>query len=242
MVLGLLTECLLVIWYKMAVAKFGAIVTDVKGKLGGHVFQGNGFTTTLRTGYSGKGGFYGQNKIFQPMNNEIDEDWRSLSLEDKEAWSLLASKHPIPDNFGNVITLTGQNLHRRNYTAFYASGQTGVIDPGSAIGVLPSSNLQHVMFRFSSQRIDVQFKFDRFSTAIIIYALPVLKFNLSIQSKKLPFLYGEKDETPSDDLLWNAFFVKYPNVLFGDPVQFGVVQVNEYGFKSFVKTVYATYV
>lgn len=226
----------------MATIKFGAIAVDVRGKLGGHVFQGNGFTTSLRTGYSGKGGLANRNIIYGSMNSDIDALWNSLSQSDKDAWGTLASQYPIQDNFGNQNILTGRNFHRRNYTAFFTSAQTGTIDPTVAIGDLPSSSLELVEFNFSTNEINVQFLDDRFSEAVIVYALPVSSYNLAIQPAKLPFLYGEHDETPQDDDLWDAFFAKYPDFQEGDPCQFGVVQVNEYGFKSFRKVIYGTFV
>lgn len=225
----------------MAIAKFGAIVTDIRGKLGGHVFQGNGFTTSIRTGYSGKGGIGERNEIYRSMNSDIDNLWLALSETDKNNWQILANQYPIQNSLGDQDIITGRNFHRRNYTAFFSSGQTGVINPGIAIGDLPSSQLEHVEFNFANSELDVQFAFDRFSQAIIIYALPVDKFSLSIQAKKLPFLYGENDETPQDDLLWDAFFTKYPDFQEGSPCQFGVVQVNRFGFATFRKTVYGTF-
>lgn len=225
----------------MAKAKFGAVVTDVRGKLGGHVFQGNGFTTSLRTGYSGKGGIGSRNVIYNSLNKDIDSLWHGLSVTVQGQWRALAAQYPVQDDFGNQVILTGRNFHRRNYTAFFSSAQTGNIDPSLAIGDLPSSSLEHVEFNFAAEEIDVQFEFDRFSQAIIIYALPVSKFNLSIQAAKLPFIYGENDETPQDDLLWTAFFAKYPDFQENDPCQFGVVQVNEFGFKSYVKNIYGIF-
>jgi len=225
----------------MARAKFGAIVTDVRGKLGGHVFQGNGFTTSVRTGYSGKGGFAFRNTLFAEMNSTINEDYSNLSNQAKADWDLLASKHPISDNFGDYIYLTGQNLYRRNYTAFYSSGQTGTIDPNTANGVLPSSELQFVLLKFAIQEIEVQFQNDRFSDAIIVYGRPVSRFGLAIQTPKLPFIYGEQDETPDPNLLWDAFFAQYPDFQQGDACQFGVVQVNEFGFQTFRKVIYGTF-
>lgn len=226
----------------MAKAKFGSIVTDVRGKLGGHVFQGNGFTTSLRTGYSGKGGIRHRSDIYKSMNGVIDSLWNDLSSADQNQWRILATLYPIPDNFGNEAFLSAQNLHRRNYTYFFASGQTGVINPYTAISDLPSSNLHYVEFNFSTQEIDVQFAFDRFSQAIIVYALPVSGFNVSFSPDKTPFLYGENDETPQDDLLWDAFFAKYPDFQENDPCHFGVVQVNEFGFSSFKKMIYGNFV
>jgi len=225
----------------MATAKFGALVTDVRGKLAGHVFQGNGFTTSLRTGYSGRGGFRFRDPLFADMNNEIDLAYAEISEQEKSDWNLLALAHPIPNNFGDFFALSGQNIYRRNYTALYSSGQTGVIDPVTAIGILPSSELEFVKFDFTLLEIDVQFVNDRFSSGIIVYGRPVARFGLAIDSEKLPFIYGEADETPSDNLLWDAFFLKYPNFLEGSACQFGVVQVNEFGFQTFKKVVYGTF-
>jgi len=228
--------------YKMAIAKFGAIVTDVRGKLGGHVFQGNGFTTSIRTGYSGKGGITARNKEFDSQKITIDNLWSNLSISDKNDWQVLASQNPVRSTFADLEVLTARSFHLRNYTHFFASGQTGTIDPKAAVNDLPSSELEHAQFNFTNEDIDIQFKFDRFSIATIVYAKPVLKFNLSIQAAKLPFIYGEEDETPQDDLLWDAFFAKYPDFTENSPCQFGVRQVNEYGFSTFVKTIYATFV
>jgi len=226
----------------MAKAKFGALVTDVRGKLGGHVFQGNGFSASVRTGYSGSGGFGSRNTLFTDMNSTIDRNYRNLTATDKQDWDLLASKHPIADNFGDYIYLTGQNLYRRNYTAYYSSGQTGTIDPAAAIGILPSSELEFVLFKFANQEIEVQFQNDRFSDAIIVYGRPVSRFGLAIQTPKLPYIYGEKDETPDPNLLWDAFFAQYPAFQEGDACQFGVVQVNLFGFQTFRKVIYGTFV
>lgn len=226
----------------MAKAKFGAIVTDVRGKLGGHVFQGNGFTTSVRTHNPGKGGMRFRSDFFKNKIPEIQQAWKDESESIKTEWANLARSNPILGTFNNWIFLTGQNMYLRHYSAYYASGFTGTIDVANAVNDLPSSNLQHVEFNFSTQEIDVQFAFDRFSDAVAVYARPVNKFGLSINADKLPWLYGEVDETPQDDLLWDAFFAKYPDVQEGDPVQFGIKQVNQYGFESFVKTVYGTYV
>jgi len=226
----------------MAKAKFGALVTDMRGKIGGHVFQGNGFTTSVRTGYSGKGGFAFRNVLFKEINTDIDHNYRDLTTTQKQDWDLLASKYPIADNFGDFIYLTGQNLYRRNYTAFYSSGQSGTIDPATAVSVLPSSELQFVAFNYAFQEIEVQFQNDRFSDAIIVYGRPVSRFGLAIKTAKLPFIYGEQDETPDPNLLWDAFFAQYPAFQQGGACQFGVVQVNEFGFQTFRKVIYGTFV
>lgn len=226
----------------MARAKFGAVVTAMKGKIGGHVFSGNELNATVRTNKFGKGGVQFRNAIYQNLNSVLNEQYTALSENDKSNWVQFAVSNPIIGAFGDLEVLSGRNMYVRHYTAFLSSGQTGTIDPTVAVNDLPSSSLEHVQFNFSNQELDVQFEFDRFSTACIVYARPVPKFGLTIDPKKLPFLYGEADETPQDDLLWDAFFAKYPDFQEGSPCQFGIAQVNQYGFKSFIKVTYGSFV
>lgn len=226
----------------MAIAKFGAIVTDVRGKLGGHVFQGNRFVTSVRTGYSGKGGVQNRASIFQDISKNIRTQWLAEPQNVKNEWGNLANKNPIIGTFGNKEILSPLNMYVRHYTAYYGSNQLGTIDVFNAINDLPQSSLEHVEFNPALQDIDVQFVNDLFSAAVMVYALPVPRSNVKIDGNRLPWIYGVKDETPQDDALWIAFFQKYPNYVMGNPVQFGLVQVNIYGFKSFKKTIYATFV
>jgi len=226
----------------MALVKFGAIVTDMRGKLGGHVIQGNGFSNSLRTGYSGKGGMRTINQVFQDIVPIINNNWRSLSQIEKNNWQILANKHPIPNILGDQIILSGQNLHRRNYTTFFASGQTGIIDPTLAIGEIPSDELRAMEFWPSPPGIQMELNFDITSPAYLFYAKLVSNQNTKIQPLKLRFFYGAFTPEPEQEDIYAAFIATFPDYIQGQDVQFGVSQVNEFGFKTFVKTVYGVYI
>jgi len=226
----------------MAVCKFGAIVTDMRGKLGGHVMQGNGFSNSMRTGYSGKGGMSTINQVFKDIVPIINNDWRSLSQIQKNNWQILANKHPIPNVLGDQIVLSGQNLHRRNYTSFFASGQTGIIDPTTAIGDINSDELRAMEIDLATPGIQMELNFDRSSPAYLFYAKLVSNKNTKIQPLKLRFFYGAFTPEPEQEDIYAAFIATFPNYVPGQDVQFGVSQVNEFGFKTFIKTVYGVYI
>jgi len=226
----------------MAKCKFGAIVTDMRGKLGGHVLQGNGFANTIRTGYSGKGGIDKIAPSFKNMVSIINKNWLSLSDVQKQEWHELALELPIKDILGDQLFLTGQNFHRRNYTAFYATNQTGVIDPTAMANALDSDGLQSMSFNLALGTISLTLSNDRVSPAYMFYGRLVNNAKTRIQPEKLRFFVGVNNPFPDGSLIYDAFINVFRTYVPGQAVQFGVAQVNEFGYKSFVKTVYATYV
>lgn len=225
----------------MALAKFGAIVTDIRGKLGGHIFQGNGFSTTVRTGYSGRGGFHSQNSLFQTIEGRITADWRSLSAVVREQWELLAHNHPLQTILGDSVPVSGQNFHRHLYTYFWGTLKPGYIDPALAISDLPSSELDFAHISPGIQSFDIAFVKDYSASAIMVYAMPVNSESLKIRPERLPFIYSRNSKFPLQQDLYNALFQRWPSYVAGQPLQVGVRTVNPFGFPSFIKTIYATF-
>jgi len=226
----------------MAKCKFGAIITDMRGKLGGHVLQGNGFANTIRTGYSGKGGIDKIAPIFKKTVKKINKNWSMLSQTEKNEWHDVATRLPIKDILGDQLFLSGQNLHRRNYTAFYATHQMGVINPANLLNSVPSDGLHTMTFDLALGTLTMASIDMRMSAAYMFYAKLVDKVTVKIEPKTLKFFSGVHEHFPDSTALYNEFILFFPHYLPGQSVQFGISQVNNDGFKSFVKTVYATYV
>lgn len=222
----------------MAQVKFGAIVTDIRGKVGGHVFQGNGLTTTMRTGYAGPGQFPSRNQQFQTMNFKIDEMWRDLSKADKDAWNVLARQLPRQDNFGDQNFLTGQNLHRRNYTAFFGSGQTGTIDPTIAIPDIVTRLVFYFMISLTLDRIIITYQDFNVPVASMLYALPVPNRRQAIDPKRLPYINSWLGNSQNEEQSYKNLVARFPGFQLGQDVQFGLKFVNQYGFSQFKQIQY----
>jgi len=94
-------------------AKFGSIVVDGRGKLGGHVYSKN------------RSGAYVRTKV-TPVNPQttsqlgarsrftaLSQGWRGLTQTVRDAWNSAVSDFQTTDIFGDLKNPTGFNLYQR---------------------------------------------------------------------------------------------------------------------------------
>lgn len=93
--------------------KFGSIVTDGRGKLGGQVYARN------------RSGAYVRNKVtpnnpqtlYQSLQRAVlatfSEAWRGLTQQQREAWNAAGESFPTTNQFGDQVIPTGKNLFTR---------------------------------------------------------------------------------------------------------------------------------
>lgn len=91
----------------MARVQYGVIVTEIKGAIGGSVFQGGNNSKVLRN----KGYKAGVNsELRQAANKKISNAsivWRSLTVGQRNAWTAAALLWPFTDSFGNIYYGSG---------------------------------------------------------------------------------------------------------------------------------------
>jgi len=115
----------------MAKVQYGALVTELKGKIGGTVFQ------------SGRYGFQARNKpvpIKTASTSQSDvrsailsvsKAWKTLSAAQRLAFDAIAPSWPAVDAFGNPILLTGYNVFCK--TNFWNWLLTGAINSTASL-------------------------------------------------------------------------------------------------------------
>jgi hypothetical protein len=110
-------------------AKFGMIVVDGRGKLGGHVLSKN------------RGGAYARTKV-TPVNPQtsfqlaarnllasLSQGWRSLTQAQRDAWNAAVQSFQKTDVFGDLRTPTGKNLYLALSANLDTVGQAPLTDP-----------------------------------------------------------------------------------------------------------------
>lgn len=94
----------------MAVVQYGTLVTEIKGKVGGNVFQRCGQSLSLRV----KGGKRQSNgnRTLTAKNQMalLASEWRSLSGAEYATWKDNAASYPAVDRYGNTIVLSPYQL------------------------------------------------------------------------------------------------------------------------------------
>lgn len=107
----------------MASVKYGTIVTELKGKIGGNVFQGGRAAPTLKKlwGYIRK-----QDQAQLSWNNikraefaVVTQTWRTLTDEQRTSWSAAAPSFPFYNKFGDSYTGTGYQLYMQCNLLYY---------------------------------------------------------------------------------------------------------------------------
>lgn len=121
--------------------KFGSIVTDGRGKLGGQVYARN------------RAGAYVRNKV-TPNNPQtvaqsnarsrlasFSEAWRGLTQSQRDAWDAAAPDFATTNVFGDSVIPTGKNLFTRLNINLEDVGQTTINVPPVPVDIVEPGEL-----------------------------------------------------------------------------------------------------
>lgn len=97
----------------MAVVKYSSIITEIKGKVGGNVFQKCGQSLSMRVNQSQITS--NSPKSLKTRNNlrDLASTWARMTLAQKTTWLTNAASYPTFDRFGNRIVLNPYQLFMR---------------------------------------------------------------------------------------------------------------------------------
>lgn len=94
----------------MARVQYGSLVTNLKGKIGGHVFQRCGQSGSLRSKSTVVSSQSSYSQATRNQFSSLASEWRSLTTSQRNSFSIQASTYPTFDSYGNPIVLTGYQL------------------------------------------------------------------------------------------------------------------------------------
>ena len=136
--------------------KWGALVTDGRNKIGGHVASKN------------RGGAYLRTKV-TPVNPQsvfqsavralfaaLSQGWRSLTQAQRTAWDGAVSNFTSTDIFGDIKTPTGKNLYQKLNTNLDTVGVAAISTPPLPAGAGSVDSISAVVDE-SSQSVVVTF-------------------------------------------------------------------------------------
>ncbi len=93
----------------MARVLYGALITELRGSIGGFTFQPNSSGNIVRTRPTGRKASTRKQTIAQALHASFLSLWLNLSLADRILWNDFAALHTKINAFGEVKTLTGMN-------------------------------------------------------------------------------------------------------------------------------------
>jgi len=136
--------------------KFGAIIVDGRGKVGGHVASKNRFGAYLRTKVTPVNPKSPYQVGVRARLAGLSQDWRGLTPAQRLAWNSAVSDYKKTDIFGDIQNPTGFNLFVRlnsNLLNIGEAQQSAPPLPGSPAAITSASLISDV----SDAKIEITF-------------------------------------------------------------------------------------
>ena len=112
----------------MAKIKFGMMMTDARGKLGGQVFSKNRAGAYVRTKVTPVNPRTSFQQASRQLLGVISQSWSTLSIEQRESFNKAVSDWARTDIFGDLKNPTGKNLFTRLNKNAIAAGFPDVLE------------------------------------------------------------------------------------------------------------------
>lgn len=93
----------------MAVVQYSAVVTQLRGKLGGSVFNKSKNAYTLQKKQQQPKGARGYQAEVRNFFSKFQRSWKALTNAQRVNWQTCANNNPTRDRFGNQTILSGYN-------------------------------------------------------------------------------------------------------------------------------------
>lgn len=117
----------------MARIKFGMMMTDARGKLGGHVFTKARSGATIRTKGSPVNGQTSAQGAARSRFGQLSQSWVTLSEEQRIAWNSKAATVGKTNIFGDSYFPSGKNL--------YVAINTNILNAGGSMVKIPPADV-----------------------------------------------------------------------------------------------------
>lgn len=109
--------------------KFGAIIVDGRGKLGGHVASKNRSGAYLRTKVTPSNAQTVFQNAVRAIFTLLSQAWRGLTQGERDAWSAAVPDYAKTNIFGDLVNPSGSNLFQRLNNNLLSVGEAQITTP-----------------------------------------------------------------------------------------------------------------
>ena len=110
----------------MARTKFGSIITDIRGSIGGHTFTNGSSGTFIRTKVKPVTRFSSSIQRQRDCMLTLSAAWKNLSVEELETWMTIYTDYTFTNSLGKVYTVSPYALFQALNTPLVLSGRGAV--------------------------------------------------------------------------------------------------------------------
>ena len=212
----------------MSKIKWGAIVVDGRGKLGGHVFTKTKSGATMRTKVTPVNPQTAAQASARSRLGGNSQAWAGLSEDERRSWNALASETSKTNIFGDQYFPSGKNLFTSVNNNLIMVGGASIVN-APTFEELPFITLMDAEIDISAQAISllVDSTGSSSGTALIIEATQPSspgKYNFDGSFRQLMVAGGGSE--PSPTVLWGFYVAKFGVPAEGKKVAFRAYYVS----------------
>lgn len=209
-------------------AKFGAIVVDGRGKIGGHVASKN------------RAGSYFRTKVTPVNPSTVDQQnqrnqlaglssgWRDLTAAQRSAWNAAVGDYAKTDIFGDLRNPSGFNLYQRLNQNLLGVGIAVISDPPAA-GAVDAFTSLSIDAANGTQTLTLTFAAAIASgMSVKVFATPALSAGKSFVKSEYRLIDAIDNTDTSPYSAETAYIAKFGSIgAAGQKIFVKMVQVNE---------------
>lgn len=192
----------------MAKIKFGMIVTDGRGKLGGQVFSKNRSGSYIRTKVTPVNPQTTVQQLVRASFGALSQAWSGLGANTIKQWNEAVSSWSKTDIFGDLRNPTGKNLYVRLNQQLSVSLQPGITTPPAKLEMVQGIVTQAIVDA-TANTINFTGIYSGGDANIMVFATPPLSAGTSYVKNQLRAIYPTLASSFDDAVCYSQYELKF---------------------------------
>ena len=223
----------------MAKIKFGMMMTDASGKLGGQVFSKNRGGSYVRTKVTPTNPQTSAQSTIRGIFASISSRWSSLTEAERASFNGFVQAYARTDIFGDLRNPSGKSLFQRLNQNLEISGQAQKDVCVSPVEV-PFANLSAAVADISATTFDVNYSGNLAGAKLVVWATPQMSQGTKFVKNQLRQLEVFNGVNAGMVDIWASYVDKFGIPVIGANISVAVRVVNANGQASPLEVVKAS--
>jgi len=217
--------------------KFGSIVVNGSGKLGGHVYSSNRGGNYIRTLATPSNPQTPAQQLGRQVFTTLTQGWSALTQDQRDGWNSAVSQFERTDQFGDVRELSGKGLYISLNKELVLINQP-IISVAPSPGPIAFSGDYQPVIDSTLFTIDMNFEGIPPNPGIVVGSSGPVTQGTSFVKDKLRNIAVNDDAVAPEDL-YDKYVARYGTPITGQKVAFSAYVVNEVGQRGPQLTIFA---
>ena len=223
----------------MAKIKFGMMMTDARGKLGGQVFSKNKGGAYVRTKVTPTNPQTTAQSLVRALFGVISQGWSALTNAQRTAWRGAIDSWKTTDVFGDLLAPTGKELYQRLNNQAQVVGYSAILTPPAKV-VLPDDIISKATLGVGAGTLTLVGASTSAAITVDVWATAPLTAGTKFVKNRIRQIYSATGDTYSPTDAYDAYEDKFGIPATSDNLYIAVKYVADNGQATPLETIKGT--